>query len=97
MKDRDPETREQIVQSILRYNFQIIEKMAAMVQYILPTDKDTPLRGFILLMGKDNRRVVQISLSQRKYDSINPRMRKSLSENKFDHFIANLCNALQLK
>ena len=71
MRDWNPETREQIVQSILRYNFQIIEEIAAMVQHILPTDKDTPWIGFILLMGKDNRRVVQISLSQQKYDFIN--------------------------
>ena len=70
MNDRDPETSEQIVQSILPYK-QIVEKMAALVQHLLPTDKDTPWIGFILLMGKDNRRVVQISLSQQKYDFIN--------------------------
>ena len=42
-----------------------------MVQYIMQSDKDTPWIGFILLVVKDNRRVVQITLSQQKYDFIN--------------------------
>ena len=69
-----------------------------MVQHIFPTDKDTIWIGFILLMGNDDRRVVQISVSQRKYDFNQPGCVKvELKTNLITSLQIYVCNAGQLK